>query len=855
MSNLSVSTALSTSLQQLQLVERGITEHNNKWISDSITDCFLRVRDLIELSEDTEADPDLHIPKSILALINTLLYTHDLDSQEVSWNSLRPLQKLAILGLQNWIIEKLEQEKIWHIVMPTGQWKTNLAAIISWLVEGKTVYISTDNTGIDATIETYNTNYDSQESESRASKINTKTFNNDHTVVWIYSEFKKAYEAGNIDIDEVRVVFVDEADINGLSPDREAFFTYLAEERGIIVIWMSATEMLGSWKDLQSVFKDEILRFPMPESLPELYSLGLVPNIDFHDKILDASMQTSSDSIDKWIDDEDVDELVGSDQWIHGIMSYHVENNKGENFILWYRNNKFNQRNIDIAKEYWLKLVSFTWEEDIETRRIILSQLESWEIDGIVWSVLVWRWLDVPSCWVVYNSTVTYSPQIFWQLLWRAFRLDPNNPEKYTSVTTFLPKDIFIEDDKRVGAWWYPISSASFFKPWYFYWDGVWEDASFKLRELPLEDIMSVVDFMKVARNARRMEAYGDHIEVLARALLWSRWISWREISYLWWRDVKALSQWIQRKKKNEWKAKSQSKARPRNFSVEDVEQKDRIHNFRTSFSKAEESRLLEEYYTSWDNAALAALTAAHDIIFDAIAEILHFDDSYFEKEDLIQIARMAFVEALEEKHIIWKSERLISYVLKYIFEKVERESYLSIWEVHHHDFSDDWDDEGDINKSRYDKELRLKRDIQNIKDFLFWYNIDLEDISSEELVRVVGIGKKRVEAALDLLWLEFDSFQDDSIDIEHHWEETPESVMIEKALWEAINNALLSLNAREERTLRESYWIWTASAESTYEEVWRKFGVTRERIRQIELKAIRKLKHPSRSKELRSFF
>lgn len=61
------------------------------------------------------------------------------------------------------------------------------------------------------------------------------------------------------------------------------------------------------------------------------------------------------------------------------------------------------------------------------------------------------------------------------------------------------------------------------------------------------------------------------------------------------------------------------------------------------------------------------------------------------------------------------------------------------------------------------------------------------------------------------------------------------------------------ALTPREERVLRMRYGLIT-NTDQTLEEVGRKFNVTRERIRQIESKALRKLKHPGRSKELRSF-
>ena len=67
------------------------------------------------------------------------------------------------------------------------------------------------------------------------------------------------------------------------------------------------------------------------------------------------------------------------------------------------------------------------------------------------------------------------------------------------------------------------------------------------------------------------------------------------------------------------------------------------------------------------------------------------------------------------------------------------------------------------------------------------------------------------------------------------------------------ISAFLSSLTAREERVLRMRFGIGMNS-DHTLEEVGQQFSVTRERIRQIEAKALRKLKHPSRSRKLKSF-
>jgi len=80
-----------------------------------------------------------------------------------------------------------------------------------------------------------------------------------------------------------------------------------------------------------------------------------------------------------------------------------------------------------------------------------------------------------------------------------------------------------------------------------------------------------------------------------------------------------------------------------------------------------------------------------------------------------------------------------------------------------------------------------------------------------------------------------------------------PIDAVIQSNLRETTTRVLASLTPREERVLRMRFGIGM-NADHTLEEVGVQFNVTRERIRQIEAKAIRKLKHPSRSRQLRSF-
>lgn len=81
----------------------------------------------------------------------------------------------------------------------------------------------------------------------------------------------------------------------------------------------------------------------------------------------------------------------------------------------------------------------------------------------------------------------------------------------------------------------------------------------------------------------------------------------------------------------------------------------------------------------------------------------------------------------------------------------------------------------------------------------------------------------------------------------------SPLEAAIRYDLQRQINGALETLTPREEKVLRKRFGIGEAT-DHTLEEVGQDFEVTRERIRQIEAKALRKLRHPSRSKKLRSF-
>lgn len=90
------------------------------------------------------------------------------------------------------------------------------------------------------------------------------------------------------------------------------------------------------------------------------------------------------------------------------------------------------------------------------------------------------------------------------------------------------------------------------------------------------------------------------------------------------------------------------------------------------------------------------------------------------------------------------------------------------------------------------------------------------------------------------------DVLEDDSIDLDAR--------MFRNSLRIAVNRALSALTPREERILRMRFGIGPIMSEHTLEEVGKEFAVTRERIRQIEAKALDKLRHPARIRALKTF-
>jgi RNA polymerase primary sigma factor len=133
---------------------------------------------------------------------------------------------------------------------------------------------------------------------------------------------------------------------------------------------------------------------------------------------------------------------------------------------------------------------------------------------------------------------------------------------------------------------------------------------------------------------------------------------------------------------------------------------------------------------------------------------------------------------------------------------------------------------------------------------------------SSEELAARMGIPVSKVRKVMKIaqepisletpIGEEEDSHLGDFI--EDKTMPNPAEAVISTSLREATEEVLRSLTPREEKVIKMRFGLGPHGSEHTLEEVGHHFAVTRERIRQIEAKALRKLRHPLRSRKLKAF-
>ncbi|HOU14299.1 MAG TPA: sigma-70 family RNA polymerase sigma factor [Anaerolineae bacterium] len=130
-----------------------------------------------------------------------------------------------------------------------------------------------------------------------------------------------------------------------------------------------------------------------------------------------------------------------------------------------------------------------------------------------------------------------------------------------------------------------------------------------------------------------------------------------------------------------------------------------------------------------------------------------------------------------------------------------------------------------------------------------------------EELAEEMGLEPRKVQWMMRVSWqplsLERPVGEDDDSELSNFIEDdhtpTPPDTAYQGMLRDRIEEVLTTLSPREVRILRMRFGLYNGRS-YTLEEVGQKFGLTRERIRQIEGQALRRLRHPSRSRDLRDY-
>jgi RNA polymerase primary sigma factor len=123
-------------------------------------------------------------------------------------------------------------------------------------------------------------------------------------------------------------------------------------------------------------------------------------------------------------------------------------------------------------------------------------------------------------------------------------------------------------------------------------------------------------------------------------------------------------------------------------------------------------------------------------------------------------------------------------------------------------------------------------------------------DMSADRVREILKISQEPISLETPI-GEESDSFLGDFIPDNNS--QAPSDAVTYQLLKEQVGDVLDSISQREKRVLELRFGLEDGRSR-TLEEVGREFGVTRERIRQIEAKALRKLRHPTRSKKLRDF-
>ena len=149
---------------------------------------------------------------------------------------------------------------------------------------------------------------------------------------------------------------------------------------------------------------------------------------------------------------------------------------------------------------------------------------------------------------------------------------------------------------------------------------------------------------------------------------------------------------------------------------------------------------------------------------------------------------------------------------------------------------------------------LKIDFSVETMEKVIFFHDIPEKLVEEKE---AEAVAREIIKIDVDPISLEKPTREDEDSCVADFIKDesnmSPEEYAINELLKDEISEVLLTLTEREEQVLRLRFGLEDGTCR-TLEEVGNLFGVTRERIRQIEAKALRKLRHPSRSRKLKDY-
>lgn len=788
-------------------------------------------------------------------------FLNDLENKTIDGKSLRPTQKEVALAFFEWLrLNIFKPAMLGHVIKPTGVGKTNTAVMLAEQSNGGMVFLSNNNVDAENAYHAFNNHFKNPGMVGKVyggkKEIKGKI---------IISGFGSVEKIPDKKWPEIGLIIVDEADVNGLSEARVAWLRAVSKKYSIPVIAMSATEQQGSGKKIRDVFPDEILRLPMPDSLQKCKDLNLIPDLKFNDLYFDCELKVDVVELIKKgdLDDRMVNALMQSSLWNKMLLDHYLANHKnGERMdqaLFIFRDNSLVADLVVQAENRGLKAAMFTGEETDAQLKRILEQFEKSELDMLVGSKLLGRGFNTQKAKVVYNSTVTYSPQIFWQADGRGMRKDETDADKTAILYGVLPSKITntingeeLKSDQK------PICHATFFDPDYFSEDyasanvaispGV-KKCSFTLFDLDtirsIENVIGHIQTERVNRtyNYDRIKVVSDYLSSLSEnnlGYMRVRMIIKRTAAHL----NKACQGLL-----------ADPRYRPRVAQSPTLDYLDRL-SAQAGLMRNEEVECLDQYFEGKNSVVPAKKTLAESArnkliksysrIFKAIAKNIASCDEV--AEDLVQEALITLIIAIEGykpfykgaffKHAIGRATaamvRMKPDLEQNIHIPVNEKSRVAKLEKSLAKFQKERGQDIVLCVEGYatPADIKIKEDIlATLKLRTQTERVDLETLEDEE------------QSPNSYIWAE------------RKEENFPDEMVAKKELAEIAKTVLKTITPRQEKVLKMRFGInQRNNDDSTLEEIGWYFELQRESIRRIEAQGLRLLRHPSRSKLFKPF-